>query len=156
MRKKGFTLIEHEGSKSLSRNESFTLIELLVVIAVIGLLASIVLVAFGPARKKARDAKGESEIKQIMNAFELKYSDNVVYPDLPDTFTAIPSVPADTRLSPYLSPTPYTDGKQTYYWYDGGTNQKFCVYFQYEAKSDYFTCSNKGCKTNTTNACPNF
>jgi len=31
----GFTLIEHESSKSLSRNEGFTLIELLVVIAII-------------------------------------------------------------------------------------------------------------------------
>jgi len=158
MREKGFTLIEHEGSKSLRRNESFTLIELLVVIAVIGLLSSIVLVSLGPVRKKARDAKGESEVRQIMTAFELKYSDNAVYPDLPDTATAIAS--GDTTLSPYLSPTPYTSGGiRNYYWYDDGTTtpQKFCVYFQLEADpATYFTCSYKGCKTNTSAVCPDF
>jgi len=134
----------------------FTLIELLVVIAVIGLLSSIVLVALGPARKKARDARGESDVRQIMTAFEMKYSDNEVYPDLPNTATAILS--GDTKLSPYLSPTPYTNSVRTYHWYDDGTTtpQKFCVYFQYEAASGYFTCSNKGCKVNTAASCPNF
>jgi len=135
----------------------FTLIELLVVIAIIGLLSSIVLVALGPTRKKARDAKGESELNQIMTAFEMKYDDNNVYPDLPDTATAILS--GDTRLAPYLSPTPYTNGVRTYYWYDDGTTtpQKFCVYFQLETDATkYFTCSYKGCQTNTAASCPNF
>jgi len=91
--------------KNIMRKKGFTLIELLVVIAVIGLISSIVLVAFGPARKKARDAKGQSELNEIIKAIELKYSDNAVYPDLPDTATAIAS--GDTSLSPYLSPTPY-------------------------------------------------
>ena len=150
----GFTLIEHERSKSVRRNESFTLIELLVVVAVIGLLVSIALVAFGPARKKARDAKGESEIKQIMNAFELEYSDNRVYPDLPDGTAFITA--NDHRLAPYLDPVPYTDGIRTYSWYDVGNNQQFCVYFNLEADpSKYFGCSQQGCKidTSATNAC---
>ena len=135
----------------------FTLIELLVVIAIIGLLSSIVLVVLGPARKKARDAKGESELNQIMTAFEMKYDDNNVYPDLPDTATAILS--GDTRLAPYLSPTPYTNGVRTYYWYDDGTTtpQKFCVYFQLETDpTKYFTCSYKECQTNTAASCPGF
>jgi prepilin-type N-terminal cleavage/methylation domain-containing protein len=133
----------------------FTLVELLVVIAIIGLLSSIVLVSLGGARQKARDAKGQSELRQIITAFELKYNENTVYPDLPDTATAIAS--GDTRLSPHLSPTPYTNGVRTYFWYDGGSNQKFCVYFQSEKDpTTYFTCSHKGCQTNNTTACPNF
>ena len=136
--------------------KGFTLIELLVVIAVIGMLASIVLVALGPARKKARDARGESDVRQIMTAFEMKYSDSEAYPDLPNTATAIAS--GDKRLNPYLNPTPYTNGVRTYSWYDGGNNQKFCVYFQLEATSTttYFTCSYKGCQTNTAASCPDF
>ena len=76
MKKKGFTLIEHERSKSVRRNEGFTLIELLVVIAVIGLLASIVLVSLGPARKKARDARRQSDIRQISTAMEMCLDDS--------------------------------------------------------------------------------
>ena len=142
---------------ALSLPKGFTLIELLVVIAIIGLLASIVLVSLGPVRQKARDAKGQSDIRQIMTAFEMKYSDNLSYPDLPDTVTNIAA--ADARLDPYLNPVPYTNGpNRTYQWYDGGLNQtKFCVLFQYEAISGtYFTCSYKGCQNAASAACPGF
>ncbi|MDP2967100.1 MAG: type II secretion system protein [bacterium] len=83
MKKKGFTLIEHEHSKSVRRNEGFTLIELLVVIAIIGLLASIVLVSLGGARNRAKDARIIAEMSQIRATAEMIYSsdgdfDNVV------------------------------------------------------------------------------
>lgn len=58
-------------------NKGFTLIELLVVISVIGILASIVLVSFGPAQKQARDTQRKSDIRQYQNALEMyanKYS----------------------------------------------------------------------------------
>ena len=83
MKKKGFTLIELERSKSVRRNEGFTLIELLVVIAIIGLLASIVLVSLGGARNRAKDARVIAEMSQIRATAEMIYSsdgdfDNVV------------------------------------------------------------------------------
>ncbi|MFA6105294.1 MAG: prepilin-type N-terminal cleavage/methylation domain-containing protein [Patescibacteria group bacterium] len=58
----------------------FTLIELLVVIAIIGLLSTIITVAMGNARLKARDAKRMSDLKQIQTALELYYGDQNAYP----------------------------------------------------------------------------
>lgn len=49
----------------------FTLIELLVVIAIIGVLASIVLASLNNARRKSRDARRITDIKQIQLALEL-------------------------------------------------------------------------------------
>jgi len=54
-----------------NKNKSFTLIELLVVIAVIGLISSIVLVSLKGARQKARIAKAQQEIRQIVTAMYL-------------------------------------------------------------------------------------
>ncbi len=60
--------------------KGFTLIELLVVIAIIGLLATIVLVSVNKAREKARDSRRKSDIRQMMLALEMYYSDKGKYP----------------------------------------------------------------------------
>ena len=49
----------------------FTLIELLVVIAIIGVLASVVLASLNNARRKSRDARRITDVKQIQLALEL-------------------------------------------------------------------------------------
>lgn len=56
-----------------SREKGFTLIELLVVIAIIGVLASIVMASLNTARKKSRDARRLTDIKQIQLALELYF-----------------------------------------------------------------------------------
>lgn len=59
----------------------FTLIELLVVIAIIGVLASIVLASLNNARRKSRDARRITDIKQIQLALELYFDgESSVYP----------------------------------------------------------------------------
>jgi prepilin-type N-terminal cleavage/methylation domain-containing protein len=58
----------------------FTLVELLVVISIIGILASIGLVAFRSAQFRSRDAERKSDLKELSNALELFYSDYGKYP----------------------------------------------------------------------------
>lgn len=61
-------------------SRGFTLIELLVVIAIIGILSSVVLASLNSARKKGRDARRISDVKQIQLALELYYDNNQSYP----------------------------------------------------------------------------
>ena len=50
--------------------KGFTLVELLVVISIIGVLASLALVSFGPSQKQARDVQRKSDLKQYQTALE--------------------------------------------------------------------------------------
>lgn len=54
--------------------QGFTLIELLVVVAIIGMLLSIIVVAFGNARLKSRDTKRLSDMQQIKLGLDVYYS----------------------------------------------------------------------------------
>jgi type II secretion system protein G len=60
--------------------KGFTLIELLVVISIIGLLASVVMASLNTVREKSRDTQRISEIRSIVQALQLYYTDNGRYP----------------------------------------------------------------------------
>ncbi len=62
--------------------KGFTLIELLVVIAVISLLASVVMVAFPGATKKARDAERLQDTHQILTALLIYKTNEGRYPSI--------------------------------------------------------------------------
>ncbi|MBI4101514.1 MAG: type II secretion system protein [Candidatus Nealsonbacteria bacterium] len=130
------------------RLKGFTLIELLVVIALIGILSTMVLVSMGGARAKARDAKRESDLRQIVLAMELAYSDDERYPQSADSPDAIQS----SKRS-YLDPVP-TDpqaGAPNYQWRDNSDGavtdcgpQNYCIYAALEEGDGYFAGSEKG------------
>ncbi len=78
--------------KNRSGTKGFTLIELLVVIAIIGVLASIVLASLNSARRKSRDARRITDLKQIQLALELYFdAQGSTYPPASATCTAVPT-----------------------------------------------------------------
>jgi len=110
--------------------KGFTLIELLVVMAIIGLLSSIVLVSVSNARKKARDSVRKVDMRNIVVAEALYYSNNVKYfqsagPDMP---VSIPPGMVQTPADP-------SGSSHRYVWVDNtgtGNDQKFCAYAKLE------------------------
>ena len=69
----------------LKKRTAFTLIELLVVITIIGILSTMVLVSLEEARAKARDARREADIRQIILGMEMGFSDSEKYVQAADT-----------------------------------------------------------------------
>ena len=95
----------------LRHQRGFTLIELLVVIAIIGVLATVVLASLNNARRKSRDARRVTDLKQIALALEL-YFDGVgrnQYPVGTGTCTAVPGSPPAADENYNLQPL-VTDG----------------------------------------------
>jgi len=138
--------------------KGFTLIELLVVIAIIGILTGIVLVSLGGARAKARDAKRESDIRQIATAMEMDYSDNEKYLTTTVGGTgrlAITKIGLDGK---YLDPIPLDPGggkvtncndtkDAAYKAYDNSSDTtQYCVWACLEG-GKYFAASEKGTRT---------
>ena len=102
--------------------QGFTLIELLVVISIIGLLASIVVVSLGGARRGSRDVRAAADLRQIQIASELYYDSQSpnTYINAPDVWTDLTDAAA-AALHPYMDPVPTTNGVVTYEWCDNGS-----------------------------------
>ena len=109
--------------QSRSQSHGFTLIELLVVIAIIGILSSVVLASLNSARKKGRDARRVSDVKQIQLALELYYDANQSFPTATEMY---PSSATSTLVTnKYISVMPVDPVALTNYPYsaldDDGT-----------------------------------
>lgn len=123
------------------KRKGFTLIELLVVITIIGILATMVMVSLSEVKIKARDAKREADIRQIVLAMELDYSDDEKYSQ---SETCPDKIPIDTGK--YINPVPRDPGPANpkYQWIDNlsgvyGCNEKsYCIYTELESEPGYF------------------
>ncbi len=102
MNKRGFVAIS-----------GFTLVELLVVISIIGILASIGLVAFRSAQFRGRDAERKSDLKELSSALELYYSDYGKYPT--SINGQILGCPSTTAAACSWGTSEFTDSKTIYF-----------------------------------------
>ncbi len=89
----------------MKQRSGFTLVEMLVVVAIIGLLSSTILIGLSEARRKARDARRITDLRQVQNGLENYYSDRRSYPGSPsspsgttdDLYREIPGLPGDPQ-----------------------------------------------------------
>jgi len=94
--------------------KGFTLIELLVVIAIIGMLAGIVLVSMGTARLRARDARRQSDMRQIITAQEMYIGESAGE----KYFQSVKTVGSMPPIGTYIATTtdPTNTGVLQYVW----------------------------------------
>jgi type II secretion system protein G len=107
----------------MKMKKGFTLIELLVVIAIIGILSSVVLASLNGARTKSRDARRQSDMKQMQLALELYFDDNTSYPVLA-TAGDMPTGQLETTYMPSLPVDP-SDGSA--YQYQSADGSEYCL-----------------------------
>jgi prepilin-type N-terminal cleavage/methylation domain-containing protein len=150
-------------AKEIKKKGGFTLFELLVVIAVIGILSSFILVSVSSSRAKARDAKRESNLREINLAMEMCYTEvncgggvssyidtgNCATPPCPNEVTTIGDYLLQVACDPSDQEcTSSSSGDQVYKWAGGGTNKKYCLFTKKEAEPDIWICaSQKGVST---------
>src|SRR5581483_62661 len=129
-------------SKINLKQKAFTLIELMVIIVIIGFLASIVLLALGKSRQKARDSRRQVDARNIGKALELYFSENNTYPqyglaDSTQNFTTAmngatpplaPNYMATVPVDP-LTPAPTVNPYQ-YVWGSNGAAWGLNVYYE--------------------------
>lgn len=81
----GFNLTKERDAPRISNDagfyllEGFTLVEALAVIAIIGLLASVIIVNVSHSKKQGEDSAVISGLREVRNAAELYYNQNLTY-----------------------------------------------------------------------------
>jgi len=130
------------------KNRGFTLIELLVVIAIIGVLAGIVMVSMGGARSKARDAKRQADIRQVVTAQELVMGDDESYMTAAGSVAGIQAIVSSSKT--YLAAIDDPETTKHYVWKANNAGGTGCVLGQFYCA--YAALENKPakCTTETT------
>ncbi len=132
-----------------NKKRGFTLIELLVVIAIIGILASIVLVSFPSATKKAKDSRVVSAISQARTVMTYVYANDSSYAALTATTPADDMVPINNEVRANTNPVADLNViRKT-------DNSAACMYAKLTAKDTYWYCADSTGKAGYTSTNPN-
>ena len=113
--------------------KGFTLIELLVVIAIIGILASVVLIGFPNATRKAKDSRVIAAIGQARTIMTYVGANDGSYEDFDHTHIDMGTLWAEITTNDRDGTTPVAQG--------GTEPQGACIYAQLNAKDNYWYCA---------------
>jgi len=130
------------------KSKGFTLIELLVVIAIIGILASIVLVSFPGAQKKAKDSRVVSAIAQARTIMTYEEANVGNYDGFTATHADMVTIWAEIVANDESTATPYIGRNPA------TASTKACIYAQLSAKTGYYYCSDSSGKAGFTSTDP--
>ncbi len=106
--------------------QGFTLIELLVVIAIIGILSSVVLASMNTARKKARDARRQADLKSLQLALESYYDTNSAYP-IEATETTVALGLTELTAGGMITALPTDPASSQSYRYHSDDGSEYCL-----------------------------
>jgi len=104
-RSKGFTQLNRNSRLTTGNLTGFTFIELGIVVVIIGIVATISIIAFNSVSAKNRDTKRIGDIRSIQTALELYYNRNNGYPA-----TLTPGLPLSNGGKVYLDKVPSAPG----------------------------------------------
>lgn len=159
--------------KGFIAQAGFTLIEMLIVISLIGILAALALVSFGPVQKQARDTTRKSDLKQYQNSLEM-YANltNGLFPSRTASTIASTTLCTDlnVRLEPDIScsedPKYESDNTFVYRYISDGVSgtasaSKYVLWAKIENSSTtqyWILCSNgktgQGTSVPSSSTCP--
>jgi len=141
------------------KKKGFTLIELLVVISIIGILASIVLVGLGGARKKAKDARITADLSQVRAIAEMINADAEKYDALCSSGALNGSAPAPygSQLATVEDDIALQQGTTTAILSCQASGDNYCVAARLVADPSKYYCIDStgqaGVTTTATNPC---
>lgn len=132
----------------MRKNKSgFTIVELLVVIVVIGILASITVVAFNGVRARALQSEKQSKISEVRKALERFKIDNNRYPGVSE----IGGSAGATLIGMSLSAVTPSNADNPSYGIEGGWLGSTDKHFRYMAwpneDGSGFTCNSGSCQS---------
>lgn len=125
--------------KTRTLSQGFTLIELLIVIAIIGLLATLAVVALNTAQRTTRDTQRVFDLTNMQTALEMYYDRNAEYPAVTaeTTWTTLEEQLKAVSQFEQLPEPPHPDEEAYLYMVDGeNDHQRYIVAAELEEQKN--------------------